>query len=173
MKHLFLILFVALTAIVATSTQSETVKRTAQSYFEEKMLNDVVAPAVLTEDNLVADRILTSPDMKPKSVDILNYSCKKNQKYPLLNPKHRQINYAGFGSFLYTGGAQDSITIEQTEDPANNNWPSFIQWILNHKAILLSLALALSEVLALIPGIQQNGIFQSVFTFLKSKQKKV
>ena len=43
---------------------------------------------------------------------------------------------------------------------------AFIQFIVEHKAVLLGAALGLSEALALIPGIQANSVFQAIYNFL-------
>lgn len=42
-----------------------------------------------------------------------------------------------------------------------------IEFIVAHKAVLLGAALAVSEVLALIPGLAANGIFDAIFKALK------
>ena len=38
--------------------------------------------------------------------------------------------------------------------------------------LVLAALLAISEVLSLIPGIKSNGIFQMIYLFLKSFQRK-
>ena len=45
-----------------------------------------------------------------------------------------------------------------------------IQFITENKAVLLGAALALSELLALIPSVKANSIFQLVFGWLKSSK---
>ena len=46
-----------------------------------------------------------------------------------------------------------------------------IEFITLHSALILGLLLALSEILALIPGVAANSVFQLVFGFLKKKQE--
>ncbi len=67
------------------------------------------------------------------------------------------------------------VAVEATQ-VTNDDTPvqvkfSIIDFILSNKIVLLGFLLALSEVLALIPGISQNGIFQAVFSWLKQKNK--
>lgn len=59
-------------------------------------------------------------------------------------------------------------SVDQTKAEAQF---SIIDFIIAHQSILLGLLLALSEVLSLIPGISQNGIFQAIFSWLKRKNK--
>lgn len=41
-------------------------------------------------------------------------------------------------------------------------------WIIEHKSVVLGALLALSELLAVIPGVQANSIFQLIVNGLKS-----
>jgi len=47
----------------------------------------------------------------------------------------------------------------------------FLTFITNNKAVILAALLGISEVLALIPTIKSNGIFDALVRFLKSEQK--
>lgn len=49
---------------------------------------------------------------------------------------------------------------------------ALIAWFQANSAMVLGILLALSEALALIPGIKSNSVFQLVFNFLKSLVKK-
>lgn len=49
---------------------------------------------------------------------------------------------------------------------------SIINMIIDHKAMILGAALAISEALAFIPGIKANGIFQAILGFLMKEQPK-
>jgi hypothetical protein len=46
-----------------------------------------------------------------------------------------------------------------------------MQFIIENKAAILGVALAISELLALIPSIKSNSIFELVFGWLKSSKK--
>lgn len=46
-----------------------------------------------------------------------------------------------------------------------------MEWMIEHRLVLLAFALALSEVLALIPSIKANSIFQLVVGLLKKVKK--
>lgn len=46
-----------------------------------------------------------------------------------------------------------------------------MQFIQENSVVLLSAALALSEVLALIPAVKSNSIFQLIFGWLKKTKK--
>ena len=46
-----------------------------------------------------------------------------------------------------------------------------MQFIIEHKEILLGAALAISEILALIPSVKSNSIFQLLFGWLKKSKK--
>lgn len=46
-----------------------------------------------------------------------------------------------------------------------------MEWMMEHQVILLAFALALSEVLALIPAIKANSIFQLVVELMKKLKK--
>lgn len=46
-----------------------------------------------------------------------------------------------------------------------------MEWIFEHQVVLLAFALALSEVLALIPAIKANSIFQLVVELMKKLKK--
>lgn len=48
-----------------------------------------------------------------------------------------------------------------------------MQWIIDHKEVVLAFLLALSEILALIPGIQSNSIFQLIFNSLKKAKDAI
>lgn len=45
-----------------------------------------------------------------------------------------------------------------------------VSWISSHQAVLYGALFAVSEVLALVPGVSGNGVFDAVFKFLKAKQ---
>lgn len=47
-----------------------------------------------------------------------------------------------------------------------------LQFLIDNKVLLLSLALSLSEVLALIPNLKANGILQGLIDLLKKNQVK-
>lgn len=46
-----------------------------------------------------------------------------------------------------------------------------ISFVTENQVVLIGLALAVSEVLSLIPSVKANGIFQIVVNLLKSKKK--
>ena len=48
-----------------------------------------------------------------------------------------------------------------------------IQWLLDHKVEVLLALLALSEVLALVPAIKANSVFQLVWGWLKGIKEKL
>lgn len=50
--------------------------------------------------------------------------------------------------------------------------PGFMDWLAQNKAVVIGAALAISELLALIPGIKGNGILDMVINLLKSEQGK-
>lgn len=47
---------------------------------------------------------------------------------------------------------------------------AFIQFLIEHKAVELGIAFALSEALAFIPSVKANSIFQLVFGWLAKQQ---
>ena len=96
--------------------------------------------------------------------DIIKLSLKEYTK--------PRVNYAGFGAFISMDG--DGVTDDPGDDPGETNQGklSIIEWVTINSTLLFGLALAISEVLALIPGIKQNGIFQTILTFLRKKNKK-
>lgn len=47
---------------------------------------------------------------------------------------------------------------------------SVIDWVMANKAVILGVLLAISEVLALVPGIKANSIFTLLFGWLKKEQ---
>lgn len=47
-----------------------------------------------------------------------------------------------------------------------------MEWLFEHQVVLLAFALALSEVLALIPAIKANSIFEVVVELLKKVKGK-
>jgi hypothetical protein len=46
-----------------------------------------------------------------------------------------------------------------------------MEWMMEHQLVILAFALALSEVLALIPAIKANSIFQLVVELMKKLKK--
>ena len=48
---------------------------------------------------------------------------------------------------------------------------SIINFIVANKAAVLGAALALSEILSLIPAVKANGIFQLIFGWLKKEKE--
>lgn len=72
---------------------------------------------------------------------------------------------AGFGLVIDSGEiVNDEIAPDDTGET------NLIDWVMNHWTIIIAFLFALSEVLALIPGIRENGIFQAVYTWLKKKK---
>jgi hypothetical protein len=47
---------------------------------------------------------------------------------------------------------------------------SIISWIQSNAAVILGLLFALSEALALIPGVDANSVFQLIYNWLKANQ---
>jgi hypothetical protein len=46
-----------------------------------------------------------------------------------------------------------------------------MEWMMEHQVVILAFALALSEVLALIPAIKANSIFQLIVELMKKLKK--
>lgn len=46
---------------------------------------------------------------------------------------------------------------------------SVISFLVMHKVLLLSVALGISELMALIPSLQSNGILAAIINFLKGQ----
>jgi hypothetical protein len=76
------------------------------------------------------------------------------------------IQCAGIGSFIY---AQDEDVSEDTSTVTEDESGGIISYITSNWSVVLGILLAFSEILALIPGINQNGIFQTLVLLLKSK----
>lgn len=74
--------------------------------------------------------------------------------------------HAGFGLTIDTG---ETVNDEIAPDDTGGTSP--IDWVMNHWATIIAFLFALSEILALIPGIRENGIFQAIYTWLKKKKK--
>lgn len=49
--------------------------------------------------------------------------------------------------------------------------PAIISWLTEHSALIFGVLFGISEALSFIPAIAANGVFQSIFNFLKGKVK--
>lgn len=48
-----------------------------------------------------------------------------------------------------------------------------INWIVGHNAVILGALFGLSEILALIPWVKSNSVFQLVFAWLRKKKAEL
>lgn len=79
-----------------------------------------------------------------------------------------RVKCAGF--FVSSAYASDDVaSVDDSTGDASQS-TSIFTWIKNNSEVLLALALAISEILAQIPSIKANSIFQLFFSWLKSKK---
>lgn len=166
MKNLLFILIVGLVALIAAPTQ-------ATAYEAEKQTSVEVVNISVYDAEMVSNVFDFAPgtchllaDAGPSIFDTLPEDVK--YRYDVVPVDGVRVNYAGFGAFLQTDADTESPELEQTENPPSTIW----DLVMGNQLVILTFLLALSELLALIPGINQNGIFQSIFSFLKSKSNK-
>ena len=73
------------------------------------------------------------------------------------------------GVFMFTDAQAEDVTGDVPDDTGQKN---SIGLILSNWTVIFGFLFALSEILALIPVIKQNGIFQAIFGWLKSQKKE-
>lgn len=165
MKNLLLVFIFTMVGLVSTAAQSTAIP------VGDQLNTEVVATAnavVLDyEFSPVACRLSAATGIEVTPVD----SVEEFSGYQVVNYKGARLNCAGFGVSLQTDTENNLSNIE--DDPAESESESTLSLLYsfytNNQIIILAFLLALSELLALIPGINQNGIFQSILSFLKSK----
>lgn len=47
---------------------------------------------------------------------------------------------------------------------------TLVAYVQAHQGMIFGILFGLSEILALVPGVQANSVFQAIFNFLKSKK---
>lgn len=174
MKNPILILLVVLMSIVVSSTQTTALTVDDQPCVELVPTADVDAVVISTDLSLSPVSLLSvktayedySCSLIPGSDEFktcLPHPPDEAYKYPIRDLELPLTNNASIGAVLLT---LDSEVI------SGESYNGIVGFIWNNRLVILGFLLGLSELLALIPGISQNGIFQAVFQALKKFKSK-